>query len=162
MGGKAIARLATDRFIHETAAAETPVGAPVTAFDDATDIEVITYSLRDPAGTGTNTDGEDDDGNPDTSSASDGHADSFNIDEVTGQITVSANAVLDADATGATNPYIVVVRAVDGDGHHENITVTIHVLQDGEPPRIDRIYATDRVPHRTHCRRQGPYRDEPF
>ena len=46
-------RMATDRFIPETAAAGTNVGAQVTAFDDDTDIEVITYSLRDPASTAT-------------------------------------------------------------------------------------------------------------
>ena len=40
-------RTDTDRFIPETAAAGTRVGAPVTAFDDKTDIEVLTYSLRD-------------------------------------------------------------------------------------------------------------------
>ena len=43
----AIVRDDTDRFISETAAAGDRVGAPVTAFDDRTDIEVITYSLRD-------------------------------------------------------------------------------------------------------------------
>ena len=99
--------------------------------------------MRDPAGTGANSDGEDDDENPDTPSESDGHARNFNIDEVTGQITVSAGAMLDADAATATNPYTVVVRAVDGDGHRENITVTIHVLPGGEPPVIDRVYSTD-------------------
>ena len=152
IGGNDIVRGATDRFIPETAAAGTNVGAPVTAFDDKTDIEVLTYSLLDPVGTsGTdNTDGNDDDTNPDTPSESDGHAASFDIDEVTGQITVGAGAELDADAQTPTadnpNPYTVVVRAVDGDGHRENITVTIHVLKRGELPRIDRTYATGRVP----------------
>ena len=140
-------RTATDRFIPETAASGTEVGAPVTAFDDKSDVEVITYSLRD----GTGEIAADNDGNPDTPSASDGDAASFNINEVNGQITVSDKAVLDADGTdgqgqGATNPYTVVVRAVDGDGDTEDITVTIHVLQDGEPPKIDTVYVTDRLP----------------
>ena len=83
------------------------------------------------------------------SQESDGHARSFNIDEVTGQITVSAKAMLNADGIPSDtdpNPYIVVVRAVDGDGDTQDITVTIGVLMAGEPPRIDRVYATDRVP----------------
>ena len=136
----------TDRFIPETAAAGTPVGAPVTAFDDKTDIEVITYSLRDAdgdaAGNGVTSD---DDINTDTPRESDGHAMSFDINAKTGQITVSASAMLDADGT-PTNPYNVVVRAVDGDGDTQNINVAIHVLQRGEPPMIDRVYQTDRVP----------------
>ena len=77
-----------------------------------------------------------------TPAASDGDAASFNIDAVTGQITVSASAMLDADGTNATNPYIVVVRAVDGDGDDENITVNIYVRPKGEPPTIDRVYET--------------------
>ena len=44
------------------------------------------------------------------------------------------------------NPYIVVIRAVDGDGDTQDITVTIGVLMAGEPPKIDRVYATGRVP----------------
>ena len=145
-------RTTTDRFISEAAAAGTNVGPRVTAFDDATDVEVITYSLRDPAGaTGDNTDGNNDDDNPDTPSESDGHAASFDIHEKTGQITVSASAMLDADGTdgagaGATNPYTVVVRAVDGDGDVENITVRVFLLQANEPPTIDRVYVDDRVP----------------
>ena len=49
---------------------------------------------------------------------------------------------------GATNPYNVVVRAVDGDGDTQNIDVAIHVLEYHEPPKIDRVYVdaeTDRV-----------------
>ena len=149
VGGNDIEREDTDRFISETAAAGTRVGAPVTAFDDATDIEVITYSLRDAAATPRVTgsdDTADDDGNEDTPVENDGHATSFDIDEVTGQLTVSASATLNADA-GGTNPYEVVVRAVDGDGDTEDINVTIAVLQAGEPPRIDRVYvAGDRLP----------------
>ena len=142
-------RTTTDRFIPETAAAGTNVGAPVTAFDDDTDIEVITYSLRDAAdgdNVDDNSDIEEDDADADTPAESDGHALSFDIHEVTGQITVSDKAVLDADATGATNPYTVVVRAVDGDGDTQDITVTIHVLEYEEPPIIDRVYVTGRVP----------------
>ena len=141
----------TDRFIPETAAAGARVGAPVTAFDDKTDIEVITYSLRDADGA---TEGNgvtmDDDGNSDTPRHNDGHAASFDIDAKTGQITVGAGAMLDADGTdgegaGATNPYNVVVRAVDGDGDTQNIDVAIHVLEYHEPPVIDRVYQTDRL-----------------
>ena len=158
IGGNAIVRDDTDRFIPETATAETPVGAPVTAFDDKvtafddkTDIEVITYSLRDADGnTSPNGVASDDDGNPDTPAHNDGHAASFDIDAKTGQITVSARAMLDADGTdgqgaGATNPYNVVVRAVDGDGDTQNIDVAIHVLEYHEPPVIDTVYQTARV-----------------
>ena len=146
VGGNAIVRIDTDRFISETAAAGTKVGAPVTAFDDRTDIEEITYSLRDDEETLV-----DSDTNPDTPMHNDGHAASFNIHEVTGQITVSASAMLDADGTdgagaGATNPYNVVVRAVDGDGETQDIDVTIGVLQAAEPPMIERAYLTGRVP----------------
>ena len=141
----------TDRFIPEIAAAGTRVGAPVTAFDDKTDIEVITYSLRDADGsTSPNGVASDDDGNTDTPRHNDGHAASFDIDPETGQITVGASAMLDADGTdgagdGATNPYSVVVRAVDGDGDTQNIDVDIHVLMYHEPPVIDRVYRPDRV-----------------
>lgn len=142
-GGNAIVRTGTDRFISETAAAGTNVGAPVTAFDDRTDIEVITYSLRDDEDPLA-----DSDTNPDTPSESDGHADSFNIDEVTGQITVSDSAMLNADGTPSANdpnPYEVVVRAVDGDGDTQDIDVTIGVLRAAEPPVIDRVYVTGRL-----------------
>ena len=137
-------RTNTDRFIPETAVAGDRVGAPVTAFDDKSDIEVITYSLRDAEDPLA-----DSDTNPDTPMHNDGHAASFNIDEVTGQITVSAKAILNADGTPSAtdpNPYIVVVRAVDGDGDTQDITVNIGVLRAGEPPTIDRVYATGRVP----------------
>ena len=141
----------TDRFIPETATAGTNVGAPVTAFDDKTEVEVITYSLQDADGTTSpNGVGRDDDGNSDTPVHNDGHAASFDIDAETGQITVSAKARLDADGTdgagmGATNPYNVVVRAVDGDGDTQNIDVAIHVLEYHEPPVIDTVYQTARV-----------------
>ena len=139
-------RTATDRFIPETAIAGTRVGAPVTAFDDKTDIEVITYSLRDADGTTEgNSVATDDDGNADTPVHNDGHAASFDIDAETGQVTVGARAMLDADEAGATNPYTVVVRAVDGDGDTQNIDVAIHVLKYHEPPNIDRVYQVGRV-----------------
>ena len=139
-------RTTTDRFIHETAGAGTDVGARVTAFDDKSDIEVLTYSLRDARAQVA----ADNDDNPDTPSHNDGHAASFDIDEESGQITVSAKAKLDADrvtnGTSSNPPYSVVVRAVDGDGDIEDIAVTIHVLPDNEPPRIDRVYR-DAVTH---------------
>ena len=146
-------RMATDRFILETAAAGDRVGAPVTAIDDKSDIEVLTYSLRDAGAQVV----ANDDFNTDTPTHSDGDAMSFDIDEATGQITVSARAMLDADDTAdnntdgdatttATNPYTVVVRAVDGDGDTKDITVTIHVLHNAEPPVIDRVYEDGRVP----------------
>ena len=140
-------RTNTDRFILETASAGDRVGAPVTAFDDKSDVEkLLTYSLRDSGGQVV----ADNDGNPNTPAHSDGDAASFDIDAATGQITVSARADLDAEFTNAQNvlnpPYNVVVRVVDGDGDTEDITVTIHVLLGGEPPEIDRVYATGRVP----------------
>ena len=139
----------TDRFIPEIAAAGTRVGAPVTAFDDKTDIEVITYSLRDADGSESpNGVASDDDGNTDTPRHNDGHAASFDIDAKTGQITVGARAMLNADGTPSAtdpNPYKVVVRAVDGDGDTQNIDVDIHVLMYHEPPVIDRVYQPDRV-----------------
>ena len=132
-------RTATDRFIPETAPVDTNVGAPVTAFDDKSDIEVLTYSLRDGAAQANSNNDTDND----TPAYSDGDALSFEIHEKSGQITVSDKAVLDADADSATNPYIVVVRAVDGDGDTQDITVTIHVLEYEEPPIIDSVYVAD-------------------
>ena len=73
-------RTPTDRFIHETAAAGTDVGARVTAFDDKSDIEVLTYSLRDAEGTGQVVENNDDDLT--LPPHNDGHAASFDIDEV--------------------------------------------------------------------------------
>ena len=137
-------RTTTDRFIRETAAAGDIVGAPVTAFDDDTTIDELIYSLWDPAtadgGATGNLPDTNDDGNENTPMAQDGHLRFFDIDPVTGQITVGARARLDRDATGATSPYIVVVRAIDGDGHQEDITVNIHVVEVGEPPTINRVY----------------------
>ena len=99
----------------------------MTAFDDPTVIEVLTYSLSD--------------GPTDAV----GHARSFNIDPVTGQITVSAAARLNAEAQlttdvnnpfAAATPFMVTVRAIDGDGDVEDIVVTINVVGVNEPPRI--------------------------
>ena len=127
------ARGTTERFIPEDSPAGTDVGAPVTAFDDARSIDILTYSLRD-------------------TTAGSGHAADFDIDPATGQITVSASADLNADvgATdllgGATGPYLVTVQAVDGDGHRMDIAVNIRVVGVNEPPMIDRVYHTDRIP----------------
>ena len=68
-------------------------------------------------------------------------ASSFNIDPVSGQITVSAAARLNAEAGtnqpgDAATPYEVTVRAIDGDGDAEDIGVTIRVVGVNEPPRI--------------------------
>ena len=113
------ARRNTERFIHENSHAGTRVGAPVTAFDDATDIEVLTYSL----------------------SGASADVDYFNIDPVTGQITVAAGARLDADVGDgerghAGTPYEVTVTATDGDGDIQTIEVDIMVVRVDEPPRI--------------------------
>ena len=120
------AKGATERFIHEFSKAGTRVGAPVTAFDDATTIEVLTYSLWD---------------GPDKNH--DGHASNFSIDERTGQITLSARGAreLDADVAadvlgGADTPYSVTVRAIDGDGHRQEILVRIRVVNVNDSPRI--------------------------
>ena len=112
-------RTTTERFIHENSPAGTRVGAPVTAFDDDTDIEVLTYSLS---------------GHPDD-------VNSFNIDPVTGQITVSAAARLNADVAAGTRgaadtPYEISVIATDGDGDIQTIEVDIRVVRVDEPPRV--------------------------
>ena len=91
----------------------------MTAFDDATEIEVLTYSL----------------------SGARADVDNFNIDPVTGQITVAAGAMLDADVgTGvrgnADTPYEVTVIATDGDGDIQTIDVDIKVVRVDEPPKI--------------------------
>ena len=120
LGGNPIVRDTTERFIHEGSKAGTRVGAPVTAFDDATAIDVLTYSLSN------------------TITAS-GHAGNFGIDEKTGQITLSANGAreLDADADeDDPTAYAVTVRATDGDGHREAIDVEIWVVDVNESPRI--------------------------
>ena len=120
------ARGATERFIHERSKAGTRVGAPVTAFDDATAIDLLTYSLADGP------------------TAATGHASNFSINVRTGQITVSARgarAPLDAEAAENSaghpgTPYSVTVRAIDGDGHSQNIVVSIWVVDVNESPGI--------------------------
>ena len=113
------ARGATERFIHENSPAGTRVGAPVTAFDDKSNIEVLTYSL----------------------SGASADVDKFNIDPVTGQITVAAGAGLNADVLDGTRgaadtPYEVSVIATDGDGDIQTIEVNIRVVRVDEPPKI--------------------------
>ena len=143
-------RTVADRFIRETAAAGDIVGAPVTAFDDDATIDILTYSLRDPVGTGNRERvmGFNDPGDVNIPIHKDGHAANFDIDPESGQITVHARARLDADiAPDATMQSIhtVVVRAVDADGDTEDITVYIHVLEIEEPPKIDRVYTDGRA-----------------
>ena len=126
-------RTETERFILENSPAGTLVGAPVEAFDDATEIEVLTYSLSDTT--------------PNT-----GHAGKFVIDPATGQIAVNVRAGLNADVDaeelgGADMPYEVTVTAIDGDGDTQTIAVLIRVVGVNEPPRIHRDYATDRTPN---------------
>ena len=92
----------------------------MTAFDDKSNIEVLTYSL----------------------SGARAHVDSFNIDPVTGQITVAAGVKLNADVGsptdlgGAQGPYKVSVIATDGDGDIQTIEVDIRVVRVDEPPKI--------------------------
>ena len=117
LGGNPIVRENTERFIRENSPAGTKVGAPVTAFDDNTEIEVLTYSLIG------------------------AHKGSFNIHQVTGQITVSAAARLNAEAGSgepgdAATPYRVTVVATDGDGERKTIDVNIRVVGYNEPPSI--------------------------
>ena len=125
LGGNPIVRDTTERFIHEGSKAGTLVGAPVTAFDDATAIDLLTYSLADGPAEAT------------------GHASNFSINVRTGQITLSARGAraLDADVAdnvlgGAGTPYSVTVRAIDGDGHRQDIVVSIRVVDVNENPGI--------------------------
>ena len=116
------ARLNTERFIDENSPGGTNVGAPVTAFDDATRIDKLGYSLSD--GTG-----------------GDGDAGNFRIDVKTGQITVAPGARLDADVeTPADAVYNVNVTAIDGDEASSVIAVTIRVLDLNEGPKIRSTY----------------------
>ena len=132
-GGQTIERGMTRRYIPENSPAGTPVGAPVTAFDDERSIDVITYSLSadaNPPGTdaGTSTD----------------HT-KFAIDPATGQITVAAGAVLnradDVSPDGGITTYYVTVTATDGDRDVQSIDVTITVVKVDEPPVINRVDA---------------------
>ena len=96
-GGDAPRREVTVRYVRETASAGTTVGAPVTAFDDDTDIDLLTYSLV----------GVD-------------RAD-FNIHPKTGQLTVSPKANLEADGDSPKLIHTVRVVATDGDADERNI-----------------------------------------
>ena len=130
VGGTIIDREKTWRYIRENSPPETPVGAPVTAFDDERSIDVITYSLSD----GTESSPADGTTNEHTK---------FSIDPATGQITVAAGAMLDRrddipDNSGTTT-YYVTVTGTDGDGDSEVIAVTITVVKVDEPPVIDRV-----------------------
>ena len=113
------ARLNTERFILENSPAGTKVGAPVTAFDDATRIDKLGYSLAD------------------RDTDADGHADRFRIHLKTGQITVAPGAGLDAE--GDTE-YRVKVTAIDGDEALDSINVTIRVHDLNEGPKIRSTY----------------------
>ena len=129
-GGTDIERDETRRYIPENSPAGTNVGAPVTAFDDETSIDVITYSLSD-------------------TTALSGHSDSFSINPATGQIMVAAGARLnraDDIPTGVGNDeYLVTVTATDGDGQTETIAVTITVVKVDELPSISRVDALGAV-----------------
>ena len=105
----------------------------MTAFDDATRIDELSYSLGN--GAITNTPGESNE------------ADNFRIDIQTGQITVAPGASLDydtaADGTAATVLYKLKVTSSDGDTETNSINVDIHVLDKNEGPTIGRTYPTD-------------------
>ena len=128
-GGTTIERGETRRYIPESSPAGTNVGAPVTAFDDETSIDVITYSLSD-------------------TTAESGHSGSFSINPATGQIMVAAGARLnraDDIPTGGNNTYAVTATATDGDGQSKTIAVTITVVKVDEPPSISRVDAAGMV-----------------
>ena len=130
VGGTTINRDLTRRYIPENSPAGTPVGAPVTAFDDERSIDVITYSLSD----GTSTE----------EGVSNDHT-KFAIDPATGQITVAAGTMLnradDIPNDEGTTTYSVTVTATDGDGDSQDIYVTITVVKVDEPPVISRVDA---------------------
>jgi PKD repeat protein len=92
------------RMIAENSAAETAVGAPVTAMDP--DGDTLAYALS----------GDD--------------AMYFNIDNM-GQITVGAGAMLDYETKMS---YMVTVTATDPDGETDTIEVTINVTNVNEAP----------------------------
>ena len=136
MGGAPINRMTTRRYIPENSPAGTEVGALVTAFDDETSIDVITYSLLAGASTSQTTDVD-----------NNGHT-KFVINPATGQIMVASGARFDrTDDTpaGATNTYGVTVIATDGDGQTEMIVVDITVVKVDELPSIERVEADGMV-----------------
>ena len=119
-------RTETERFVDENSPAGTNVGAPVTAFDDATRIDKLGYSLSDgtfPSGVL--------DANADNS------AGNFRIDVKTGQITVAPGASLDHETE---DDYHVKVTAIDGDEAGSDIAVRIRVLDLNEGPKISSTY----------------------
>ena len=93
------------RDVPENSAADTNVGAAVTA-DDA-DSDTLTYTLE-----GTD-------------------AASFDIDSGTGQIRTKASVTYDHETTPS---YSVTVKADDGNGGTDTIAVTITVTDENEPP----------------------------
>ena len=94
-----------ERSVNENAAADAPVGDPVAAEDE--DGDALTYSMS-----GTD-------------------ADSFDIDENTGQISVAEGTALDYKTkTG----YSVTVEATDPDGASDSVDVAIMVNDVDEPP----------------------------
>ena len=126
--GETAARATTERFVDENSPAGTKVGAPVTAFDDATRIDKLGYSLSD--------------GDEETDA---GDAKKFRIDVKTGQITVAPGARLDADVeddadADADAIYNVNVTAIDGDEASSVIAVKITVLDLNEGPEIRSTY----------------------
>ena len=144
-GGTDIERDDTRRYIPENSPAGTRVGAPVTAFDDETSIDVITYSLSDTT--------------PDS-----GDSRSFGINPATGQIMVAAGARLnraDDIPTGGDNTYEVTVTATDGDGQTETIDVTITVVKVDEPPSISRVDADGMVVAPTEMSHWESRRNDP-
>ena len=99
------------REVIENAAEDADVGLPVTAGDDDTHhAATLTYSLNGP------------------------DADSFKINRATGQIQVSAAAMLDYESDKKT--YMVTVTATDGSGASDSIDVTITVTDFEEPPML--------------------------
>ena len=139
----------TSRRIEENSAPGTMVGPAVKATDNdhlaagnpgGEPRDELTYSLRDPAGaSGTaNRDGNDDDNDPNTPSASDGHAALFSIDQTTGQITTTAPLDRESlsDVTPTAYTYTVVARATDPSGEAGEATLTIHVLDVDEVPQL--------------------------
>ena len=115
-------RTTTERFVVENSPAGTKVGAPVTAFDDATRIDQLGYSLRD-------------------TTAGSGDAAKFRIDVKTGQITVAPGAGLEADVAAlADRTHNVTVTAIDGDEASSTIAVSIIVLDENEGPSIRSTY----------------------
>ena len=103
---------ANNRSVDENLPAGTDVGDPVAATDTVDD--VLTYSLSD---TTTNS----------------GHADNFEIDPATGQITVGSRIVLDHETT---ETYSVTVTATEASGDEVDAEITITVNDVNEAPMV--------------------------